>query len=89
MPKITFLPLGKTVEAEIGQTILEVAMDNDIEIQHACGGNCACSTCMIIVKEGELSEKDEDTEGIFTMGEGERLACQARVASGDAVVEIQ
>ena len=50
MPQIIFLPHaehcpdGMVVEAETGKTILEVAHDNHIEIESACGGVCACTT---------------------------------------------
>ena len=87
MPKITFLPMNKTVDAQPGQTILDVAMDNDIEIPHACGGNCACGACVVTVKEGEVSPKDEDSEGMFTSGET-RLACATKVMNSDITVEI-
>lgn len=88
MPKITFLPMNITVKADPGKTILDIALDNDIDIQHACGGNCACSTCTVKLIEGELSPKDEDREGIFVTEDNERLACQAKVMNNDVTVEI-
>jgi len=88
MPKITFLPMNKTVEAKTGETVLDVALANDIDIPHACGGNGACGMCMVVLKEGTLSEKDEDTEGIFAMEDNERLACIAKVENDDAVIEL-
>ncbi len=50
---------------ESDQSILEVALKNDIELHHNCGGVCACSTCHIYVDQGdefleELSDKEED-----------------------------
>ena len=55
----------KTVEAEEGYSILEIAEDNDVHLNHNCGGVCACSTCHIYVESGddfleEISEKEED-----------------------------
>ncbi|RWW90350.1 hypothetical protein BHE74_00005999 [Ensete ventricosum] len=49
------------VEAETGKSILEVAHDNHIEIESACGGVCACTTCHCIIREGfnTLEEADE------------------------------
>ena len=41
--------LLKKVEAKEGQTILEVAHENDIEIEGACDSQLACSTCHIIL----------------------------------------
>ena len=50
---------------EPGQTLLELALKNDIELHHNCGGVCACTTCHIYIDKGmdfidELSEKEED-----------------------------
>ena len=72
MPKVTFTNLGKTVEFESGklpydehgkpESILDVAMNFGIQLEHACGGSCACTTCHVVVKSGDgnLSEADED-----------------------------
>lgn len=94
MPKVTFLPVNQVCEAEEGESILDVAINNDIPLQHACGGFCACTTCHIVVKDGEknLSEMEEDEDeriesaGGFTLHS--RLGCQAKV-HGDVTVEIQ
>ncbi|MCC6545992.1 2Fe-2S iron-sulfur cluster binding domain-containing protein [Candidatus Sumerlaeota bacterium] len=95
MPKVTFMPLNKTVEAKVGQTILEVSEDNDLGLEHACGGVCACSTCHVIVLDGtdENLEEAEDDE-IDTLDKlcpaqtvHSRLGCQARV-KGDVKVEM-
>src|SRR5690606_40518341 len=55
------LPDGMVVEAETGKSILEVAHDNHIEIESACGGVCACTTCHCVIREGfnSLNEADE------------------------------
>lgn len=51
MPKIVILPHqdlcpdGAVLEAETGETILDVALRNGIEIEHACEKSCACTTC--------------------------------------------
>ena len=97
MPKITFKSqkLGEdvTFEAKEGQTILDVALDHHIDLEHNCGGNCACTTCHVIIREGvdHLSEMDEDEEDRLDTAEGltltSRLGCQARI-KGDVVVEI-
>ena len=58
MPKITFVDsLGesRTVEAEIGSTVMEAAIRNAIpEITAECGGGCACATCHVYVDEAWL-----------------------------------
>jgi len=91
--KVTFLPMNVTVEGEEGESILEIALKHDIPLDHNCGGNCACTTCHVIVKEGEnnLSEMEEDEEDMLDKATGvtltSRLGCQAHVY-GDVVVEI-
>lgn len=100
MPKITFLPNnelcpdGKTVDAEVGESILDVALRNDIDIDHACEKSCACSTCHCIVRSGfdSLEESDEQEDDMLDKAWGvephSRLSCQALVADEDLVVEI-
>ncbi|NOT44731.1 MAG: 2Fe-2S iron-sulfur cluster binding domain-containing protein [Acidobacteria bacterium] len=105
MPKVTFIIDGKerTVEFEAGkmeyqhhglpESLLDVAMNFGIPVEHACGGSCACTTCHVIVRTGadNLSEMDDaeadrlDTAWDLTTSS--RLGCQA-VVTGDVVVEL-
>jgi ferredoxin, 2Fe-2S len=91
--KVTFIPNNVTVEAEAGETIMEVALANGIELEHNCGGNCCCTTCHIIVREGQrhLSRiEEEEVDRLDECAEltpTSRLGCQAKVR-GDVMVEI-
>lgn len=91
--KITFLPQNIAVEGEEGKSILEIALEHDIELDHNCGGNCACTTCHVIVKDGmnNLSEAEDAENDMLDKAVGltltSRLGCQAHV-HGDVVVEI-
>ncbi len=106
MYKVTFLSPGEepvTVEVDpvkfplqedgLPGSILDVALGNGIDLQHNCGGKCACTTCHVIVKQGmeNLSKMEEDEEDRLDTAEGltleSRLGCQA-VVHGDVVVEI-
>ena len=104
MPKVTFANTGQTVEFESGklpyhehgkpESILDIALNFGIQLDHACGGSCACTTCHVIVKAGDeknLSEPDEDELDRVEMAPGltprSRLGCQA-VVTGDVTVEI-
>lgn len=93
MPKITFLPQNKVVEVPEGTPILDAALDNNIKINHNCGGNCACSTCHVIVEEGfdSLNEVTEDEMDMLDeaddLTDTSRLSCQARVTR-DIIVRI-
>ena len=100
MPKVIFLPHedlcpeGLAIEVEQGETILDVALRNNIIIEHACEKSCACTTCHVIVREGfdSLQESDELEDDMLDKAWGleceSRLGCQARVADADLVVEI-
>jgi len=93
MPKIRFLPQDVEVEVPAGKTILDAALDNNIRIDHNCGGNCACSTCHVIVESGfeTLPAMSEDEEDMLDEAENltdtSRLACQVKVTH-DLVVRI-
>ena len=73
MPKIIILPNeehcpeGAILEAQSGETILDVALRNGIEIEHACEKSCACTTCHVVVREGfdSLNESDELEDDIL------------------------
>ena len=100
MPKIIFLPNeelcpeGLVVDATEGETILDVALKNNIEIEHACEKSCACTTCHVVVREGfdSLTESDELEDDMLDKAWGleaeSRLSCQACVADQDLVIEI-
>jgi 2Fe-2S ferredoxin len=76
-------------------SLLDIALGHGIEIDHACGGVCACSTCHVIVREGldtcsEASEAEEDRlDEAYGLTAKSRLACQC-VPNGekDLLVEI-
>jgi 2Fe-2S ferredoxin len=102
---ITFLPEGRRLEVDPAKlpysrdglkgSILEIALGNGLEIDHACGGVCACSTCHVIVRKGfeTIPEASDDEEDQLDNAPGltpqSRLSCQA-VPDGtsDIVVEV-
>lgn len=77
-------------------SILDVLLGHGIHLDHACGGNCACTTCHVIVKAGgsSLSEAEENEEDMLDRAPGltptSRLGCQAviRDENADIVVMI-
>ena len=91
MPKITFHYAGqiKTVEAKDGETVLQIALDNGIPMEHACGGNGFCTTCMCKVKSGmeNLSPRNDKEENMGIVNDPERLSCQTEI-KGDVEVEV-
>jgi 2Fe-2S ferredoxin len=100
MPRVTFLPHpetcpnGLTIEAPSGVSIVELALENGIELEHACEMSCACTTCHVIVREGfdslaDATEKEEDMlDKAWGLEPESRLGCQARVGDDDLVIEI-
>ncbi|UCD63157.1 MAG: 2Fe-2S iron-sulfur cluster binding domain-containing protein [Candidatus Zixiibacteriota bacterium] len=93
MPKVRFLPAEEEVEVEPGKILLDAALDNNIKIDHNCGGNCACATCHVIIESGyeTLNEMSEDEADMLdeaeNVAETSRLACQCKVTA-DLVVRI-
>ena len=109
MVRVTFVPARggdpKTVEFEKGklsyfehgkpESILDIAINNNVFLDHACGGNCACTTCHVQVIKGAelLSEMDDDEADRLDTAAGltlhSRLGCQAQITKpGEVVVEI-
>ncbi len=90
MPKMVFVLTDgteKEVEAQNGLSVLEVAHKNDIEIEGACEGSLACSTCHVIVDPecfGILDEASEDEEDMLDLAFGltqtSRLGCQIKIS---------
>ena len=81
---------------EANQSILEVALKNDINLHHNCGGVCACSTCHLYVEKGEdlveeLSDKEEDfIDRAISPRLNSRLGCQCILLpdGGEVVVTL-
>ena len=86
MPKMTFIKTDGTrveVDAPIGLSVLEIAHRNDIDLEGACEGSLACSTCHVIVDPewyDALNEATEDEEDMLDLAFGltrtSRLGCQ-------------
>jgi 2Fe-2S ferredoxin len=74
-------------------SVLDIALDAGIPLEHACGGNCACTTCHVIIREGAgnlrpMSEDEADRlESAWDVRPESRLACQA-IVTGDVVCEV-
>ena len=86
MPKVIFIDsegVEKTVEAEKGLSILEVAHKNGIDLEGACEGSLACATCHVILEKeifDSLNEPTEEEEDMLDLAFGlthtSRLGCQ-------------
>jgi 2Fe-2S ferredoxin len=82
------------IDASKGDNLIEVAMENGIDIEHACEMACACTTCHVVVREGfdSLEESDELEDDLLDKAWGlepdSRLSCQVLVGDEDLVIEI-
>jgi ferredoxin len=70
-----------------GSNLLDIAQSNDLEMEGACGGSCACSTCHVIVEDeayyDKMNEPDDDENDMldlaFGLTETSRLGCQVEM----------
>jgi len=82
------------VMAAKGEHLLEVAVEHGVNIEHACGGVCACSTCHVYVEEGmddlaEATEAEEDrVEEAPGLQLNSRLSCQC-IIEGDGPIVMR
>jgi ferredoxin, 2Fe-2S len=91
MVKITFIDsdgAARTVEGEVGSTLMETAINNGVPgIEAECGGACACSTCHVYVDEawrekvGAPAPMEEDMlDFAYSVQPNSRLSCQIKVS---------
>lgn len=86
MPKMTFILRDgsrKEVDAPLGLSVLEIAHRNHVDIEGACEGSLACSTCHVVVEGNwfdKLAPASEDEEDMLDLAFGlektSRLGCQ-------------
>ena len=89
MPKMTFIDSDGTrqhVDAPLGLSVMEIAHRHDIDLEGACDGSLACSTCHVIIAPDWyelLPEASEEEEDMLDLAVGltrtSRLACQIRM----------
>lgn len=84
------------VQAEVGKNLMEVAHDNDIELEGACGGELACSTCHLVFDKDTfdiLPEKEDEEDDMldlaFEVTETSRLGCQIPVKEEYAGIKVR
>ena len=103
--RVTFLPENRTVEFDLQQlpyaghgkerSLLDVALNYGIHLEHTCGGNCACTTCHVVIRRGEpllSAMQDDEADKLDSAADltlHSRLGCQCQIiAAGEIVVEI-
>merc|ERR1712083_414460 len=75
-----------TTTAKVGTSLLDVCLDNELEVEGACGGECCCSTCHVYLPQqlfDGLTEPDEDELDMLDLAiavqDTSRLGCQVTV----------
>ena len=86
MPRVAFISADggrREIEAEPGRSVLEIAWENGVEVEGACEGSMACSTCHVILSDADydrLPPSSEDEEDMLDLAWGvtpnSRLGCQ-------------
>ena len=89
MPKMTFIKPGgerMEVDAPLGLSVLEIAHRNNIDLEGACEGSLACSTCHVIVDpewydalEGASEDEEDMLDLAFGLTHTSRLGCQIKI----------
>ena len=90
MPKITYIQFDGTetsIDAEIGSTVMNTALDNLIPgIDADCGGECSCATCHVLVDESWMERAGQPSDAEESMldlnpdrAANSRLSCQINV----------
>jgi len=86
MPRMTFIGrdgVPKDVDAPVGESLLQIAHENDVDIEGVCEGSLACATCHVIVGEqwfDQFPEPTDEEEDMLDLAVGlertSRLGCQ-------------
>ncbi len=91
MPRLIFVNsegTEKSIEAENGLSVMEIARDNDLDIEGTCGGSISCCTCHVIIDKDWFSivgDPNPDEEDMLDLAVGlqptSRLSCQIEVTN--------
>ena len=79
---------------ESGRSLLELALENQLELQHKCGGVCACTSCHLYIETGmdfidEMSKRERDfISRAVNPGKNSRLGCQSLLVEGTGLVTV-
>ena len=84
------------LEGDTNNTLMEIIRDEDLEIEAACGGCCACATCHVYVDNkwiDKLEPKNEEEESMldqaFYVKENSRLSCQIQLSKDLDGIELE
>ena len=87
-------PDGLAIEVKPGKALVDALLGAGVEIEHACDGVSACSTCHVIIREGFASlpptddEEDDQLDKAWGLTATSRLACQVKVGQTPLTIEL-
>ena len=90
--KVKFVPQNISLEIKSGQSVMELARENNLPVNSSCNGRATCAECRVYVKEGEArvlppSAKEADLIGGGIFIDNRRLSCQL-FCFGDVTVDL-
>jgi 2Fe-2S ferredoxin len=94
LPNSDVCPNGLDIEVKAGKNLCDALLSAGVEIEHACDGVSACSTCHIIIREGYRSlspaedEEEDQLDKAWGLTPTSRLACQVKVGQTPLTVEL-
>ncbi len=88
MPKITFEPLGRSVDAAPGTGLLDAAARAGVRVESECGGKGTCGSCLCLVQAGKVQGDSSAFLAPEVVEEGYVLACRAKVGEEDAAIQV-
>ncbi|MEQ1601177.1 MAG: ISC system 2Fe-2S type ferredoxin [Methylophilaceae bacterium] len=94
LPHPETCPEGLALEIKPGKVLCDALLAGGVEIEHACDGVSACSTCHVIVREGFASlspaedEEEDQLDKAWGLTPVSRLSCQIRVGTTPLTIEL-
>lgn len=94
LPHDKLCPQGLSFGAETGANLARALLDHGVDLEHACGLVCACTTCHVLIREGFASlahasdQEDDMLDRAWGLSPQSRLSCQVHLGSAPLVVEL-
>ena len=94
LPHESLCPDGKHIDAEPGSNLAQVLLDAGIDLEHACGLVCACTTCHVIIRQGIQSlalacdQEDDMLDRAWGLTPRSRLSCQVQIGAEPLQIEL-
>jgi 2Fe-2S ferredoxin len=94
LPNTDICPDGLEIDVKSGKSLCDALLAAGVEIEHACDGVSACSTCHIIVREGFASlspaedEEEDQLDKAWGLTPTSRLSCQVKVGQTPLTIEL-